>query len=186
MQYLETLNGVKVKASADILHSAPISYTGPRATLTAAPYGGFDSMTVYQFGGQATYAGLTLGANIKGGSVEDGYGFKPKGGRDGCAYIIGASYVLGPYVVGASYFNSQSNGGYVPGGKTIARTLSEYGVAVGANYVISPNLSLFTQYEYGHRHQPGNNFGVTRLGATRNYKGDTQGQVIALGATLKW
>ena len=74
----------------------------------------------------------------------------------------------------------------MPGGKTIARTLSEYGVVVGGNYVISPNLSLFTQYMYGQRHQPGNAFGVTRVGATGNYKGDTHGQVIAMGATLKW
>jgi hypothetical protein len=175
VQYLDTVNGYKIKASADILHGAPIAYTGAAAALTAAPYGGYDSLNVYQLGGQVTFAGLTLGANIKCGQVEDGYAFKPKGGRDALAYIVGASY-----------FNSQSNGAYVPGGKAIARTLSEYGLAVGANYVISPNLSLFTQYEYGHRHQPGNAFGVTRVGATGNYKGDAQGQAIAVGATVKW
>jgi hypothetical protein len=184
VQYLETINGFKIKASGIILHGAPIAYTGARAALTAAPYGGYDSLNVYQLGGQVTFAGLTLGANLKGGQVEDGYAFKPKGGRDALAYIIGASYVVGPYVVGASYFNSQSNGAYVPGGKVIARTLSEYGVAVGANYVISPNLSLFTQYEYGHRHQPGNAYGVTRVPA--NLHGNAQGQAIAIGATLKW
>jgi predicted porin len=184
IQYLNTINGFKIKAAGQILHGAPISYTGPAASLTAAPYGGYDNLNVYQLGGQVTFAGLTLGANIKGGQVEDNYTFKPKGGRDALAYIIGASYVIGPYVVGASYFNSQSNGGYVPGGKVIARTLSEYGVAVGGNYVISPDLSLFTQYMYGHRHQPGNSFGVTQVPA--NTKGNSQGQVIAIGATLKW
>jgi len=184
VQYLDTVDGFKIKASADILHGAPIAYSGPSASLVAAPYGGYDSLNVYQFGGQATFAGLTLGANIKGGQVEDNYTFKPKGGRDAFAYIIGASYVIGPYVVGASYFNSQSNGGYVPGGKVIARTLSEYGVAVGANYVISPNLSLFTQYMYGHRHQPGNTFGVTQVPS--NTSGNSQGQVIGVGATIKW
>jgi hypothetical protein len=65
--------------------------------------------------------------------------------------------------------------------KTEARTLSEYGIATGANYVISPNLSLFTQYMYGHRHQPGN--ATTTLITPA---GNTQGQSIALGATLKW
>lgn len=186
IQYLDTVDGFKIKAAGIILHGAPIAYTGARAALTAAPFGGYDSLNVYQFGAQETFAGLTVGANIKGGQVEDGYAFKPKGGRDAVAYTIGASYVLGPYVLGASYFNSQSNGAYVPGGKVIARTLSEYGVAVGANYVISPNLSFFTQYLYGHRHQPGNAFGVTRVGATGNYKGDAQGQAIGVGATLKW
>lgn len=184
LQYLDTINGYKIKASADILHGAPVAFTGAASALAAtAPYG-YDELNVYQFGGQVTFAGLTLGANLKGGQVEDGYTFKPKGGRDGLAYIFGASYVIGPYVLGASYFNSQTNGAYVPGGKKVARTLSEYGIAVGANYVISPNLSLFTQYEYGHRHQPGNTFGVSQVPA--NTRGNTQGQSIAFGATLKW
>jgi hypothetical protein len=182
IQYLDTLAGFKIKASGVLYHSAPVSYTGATA-LAVAPYG-YDSMTAYQFGGQATFAGLTLGANLKGGSLEDGYAFKPKGGRDGLAYIIGASYVIGPYVIGASYLNSQSNGAYVPGGKGVARTLSEYGFAVGGNYVISPNISLFTQYMYGHRHQPGNSSLELAEGASK--RGDTQGQVIAIGATLKW
>jgi hypothetical protein len=55
--------------------------------------------------------------------------------------------------------------------------LSEYGVAVGGNYVIGKDLSLFTQYMYGHRHQPGN---------TALNNGNAQVQVIALGATMKW
>lgn len=188
IQYVLSSNGVKYKASADILHAAPISYTGFTA-LAAAP-DGYDSLNVYQLGGQATFAGLTLGANIKGGQVEDGYAFKPKGSRDAFAYIIGASYVIGPYVLGASYFNSQSAGGFVPGKHTIARTLEEYGVAVGGNYVINPHISLFAQYEYGHRHQPGNAFGgSTTVGTTKYVNGsvgNAQVQGISLGATIKW
>jgi hypothetical protein len=183
VQYLDTIDGFKIKAAGQILHGSSLSYTGARATLTAAPYGGYDSLNVYQFGAQATFAGLTLGANIKGGQVVDGYGFKPKGGRDALGYIIGASYVFGPYVVGGSFFDQQSSGAYVPGGKVIARTLTEYGFATGANYVISPNLSLFTQYMYGHRHQPGY-AAVAQVPA--NKRGNSQGQVIAIGATLKW
>ncbi len=44
----------------------------------------------------------------------------------------------------------------------MARTLTEYGVAAGGNYVIGKDLSLFLQYEYGHRHQPGYNFNAAR------------------------
>ena len=36
----------------------------------------------------------------------------------------------------------------------MARTLSEYGVATGGNYVIGKDLSLFAQYLYGHRISP--------------------------------
>ena len=178
-QYLATINGFKIKAGVTYLTGAPVSYDGPPVTSGALVHG-YDNLSVYQAGAQVTFAGLTLGANIKGGQLLDGYAFKPKGARDALAYIIGASYVIGPYVVGASYFNSQSGGTYTPGAKE-ARTLSEYGLAVGANYVVSPDLSLFTQYEYGHRHQPGN--ATTTLVTPA---GNTQGQGIAVGATLKW
>jgi hypothetical protein len=181
VQYLNTIDGYKIKTSAAYLTGAPVSYTGVPPTTASALTHGYDNLSVYQLGAQVTFAGLTLGANLKGGQVEDGYTFKPKGGRDALAYILGASYVIGPYVVGASYFNSQSSGAYFPGSKGVAHTLSEYGFAVGGNYVISPNLSLFTQYLYGHRHQPGNSSLVAVTTA-----GNTQGQSIALGATLKW
>ena len=184
IQYLETINGFKIKAAAQILHGAPIAYTGAASSLPAtAPYG-YDSLNVYQFGGQVTFAGLTLGANVKGGAVEDGYTFKPKGARDALAYIISGNYVLGPYVIGASYFNSQSAGAYTPAKAGVARTLSEYGFATGLNYVISPDLSLFTQYMYGNRHQPGNAGLEVAEGTSK--RGNTHGQAIAIGATLKW
>ena len=59
--------------------------------------------------------------------------------------------------------------------------MSEYGLAVGANYVVSPNLSVFTQYMYGHRHQPGNP--TTTIITPR---GNTQVQGISIGGTFKW
>ncbi len=178
-QYLATVDGFKIKAGVTYLNGSPVSYDGPKVT-SGALVNGYDNLSVWQAGGQVTFAGLTLGANIKGGQLLDGYAFKPKGSRDALAYTLGASYVIGPYVLGASYFNSQSAGTDFPTAKE-ARTLSEYGIATGANYVISPNLSLFTQYMYGHRHQPGN--ATTTL---VNPAGNTQGQSIALGATLKW
>lgn len=178
-QYLATIDGFKIKAGVTYLTGAPVSYDGPPVT-SGALVDGYDNLSVYQAGGQVTFAGLTLGANIKGGQLLDGYAFKPKGARDALAYILGADYVIGPYVLGLSYFNSQSAGTDIPGAKE-ARTLSEYGLAVGANYVVSPNLSVFTQYEYGHRHQPGN--ATTTLVTPA---GNTQGQGIAIGATLKW
>lgn len=177
VQYSMASNGVTYKVSGGWLYGAPINYTGPAASAPT-PYG-YDNLSVYQFGGQVTFAGLTLGANLKGGQVEDGYAFKPKGARDALSYIIGADYVAGPYVIGVSYFNGQSSGAYVPGKTGIARTLSEYGVAVGGNYVLAKPLSLFVQYLYGHRQQAGNKTFITN--------GDNaQVQLISAGATLKW
>ncbi len=188
VQYAGTTGfGAKFKVSGGALYGAPIGYTGPATAVGTALHYGYDSLEVYQAGAQATYAGLTFGGNVKGGQVEDGYVFKPKGARDALTYIVGASYVIGPYVVGASYFNAQTAGTYVPGNTAhIARTLSEYGVAVGGNYVFAKSLSLYTQYMYGHRHQPGN-AGIDLSGGPGTAaKGDGQVQVIAVGATIKW
>jgi hypothetical protein len=181
VQYMLKANGFLVKTSAGYLHGATTSLNGVAGAIGNSahyPHYGYDDLSVYQVGGQVTYAGFTLAGNIKGGQVEDGYAFKPKGARDALSFILGANYVVGPYVIGASYFNGQTSGAYLPGVKGTARTLSEYGAAVGANYVLSPNASFFLQYLYGHRHQPGN--------SVLSASGNAQVQAIAAGATLKW
>jgi len=183
VQYALESDGVKLKASGGILYGAPIDYTGPAAKTGALHYG-YDNLEVYQAGVQATFAGLTVGANVKGGQVEDSYAFKPKGTRDGLTYIVGAAYEMGPAVLGASFFEGQTAGSYYPGAtygtKKLGEghTLTEYGAAVGGNYVISKNLSLFLQYEYGHKQQIGNTAFV-------NDK-DAQVQAIGAGGTFKW
>jgi hypothetical protein len=163
------------KASGGILYGAPIAYDG--VAPLSAKYG-YDQLEVYTAGAQVTTAGLTVGANIKAGQVEDSYAFKPKGARDAFTYIVGASYVVGPYVIGGSFYDGQSAGSYVPGAKE-GRTLTEYGAAAGGNYVVSKNLSLFVQYLYGHKQQIGNTAFVTN-------KKDGQVQAIGAGATFKW
>jgi hypothetical protein len=183
--YTLKANGFVTKASIGAIYGAPVNYTG--AAVNAAAPRGYDSLEVYEIGAQTTFAGLTVGANIKAGQTEDGYAFKPKGARDAFTYIIGASYVLGPYVVGASFFDGQSSGAYTPGSKTVGKTLSEYGVAAGGNYVISPHLSLFVQYEYGHKHQIGAAYAVSAVtGAYKIPRNNLQAQALAGGLTLKW
>ena len=191
IEYVLKANGFATKANFGILHGSPISYDGaPVALGASALHNGYDELNVYQFGAQTTFAGLTVGANIKTGQTLDGYTFKPKGARDAFAYIIGADYVVGPYVVGASFFDSQSAGAYYPGDTftvgtkkyAVARTLGEYGLAVGGNYVVGKDLSLFVQYMYDHRQQHGN----SGLDLNSTAKGVSQAQIIATGATFKW
>lgn len=163
------------KFSISYLHSSPLGTTNG-SFGAGAPFG-FDEMSVFQGGAQTTYAGLTAGANIKYGQVEDGYSFKPKGARNALGYIVGASYTNGPYTVGTSYFNEQSSGAFVPDSTAFARTLSEYGIAAGANYQLAKPMGFFIQYEYGHQHQP-----TTVAGKS----GNVQEQVVAVGTTIKW
>ncbi len=180
VQYTDNLVGFANKVSVSYLHGAPLGVLG--ADPATAPHG-YDPLSVLQVGAQTTYAGLTVGANLKTGQLEDNYAFKPKGTRDALGYIVGASYTVGPYTVGASYFNEQSSGYYVPGSTGVARTLSEYGIAAGANYQVAKPLGLFVQYMYGHQHQPG---AYTNSAGAIGAHGNTQEQIVAVGATIKW
>lgn len=173
LQFKRSFGPVSYKASAGFLYGATVNYVGVPVALGKDNHFGYDPLSVYQAGAQAGVGGLTLGANLKGGEVRDDYSFEPRGARNAFSYIVGATYQFGPYVLGANYFNGQTAGNYIPG-KVEARTLSEYGVAVGANYVLSQHLDLFLQYLYGHRHQPGD----SSLSAT----GNAQMQIIASGA----
>jgi hypothetical protein len=199
--YAIKANGFATKVSAGLIYGAPVDYTGAKGAFgSSAVHFGYDNLEVYEVGAQTTFAGLTVGANIKGGQVEDGYSFKPKGARDAFAYILGASYVIGPYVLGGSFIDSQTAGAYFPGDTftsgtkklAVGKTLNEYGLAVGGNYVISPHLSLFAQYMYDHRHQIGNagldvsNSSTAASTAAETAKGTSQANVVAAGATFKW
>jgi hypothetical protein len=181
VMYAGTFGGFANKASVGILNSAPIRDTALGSTQ-------FRGMTVYQAGVQTSFAGFTLGGNVKGGSVEDAYAFKPAGARNGLTYIVGGTYTIGPWVVGTSFYDGQTAGKDVPGvTHGVARTLSEYGIAAGGNYVISKDLSLYLQYEYGHVHQPGFNFVAGAANTTSpGGSGNAQFQTIATGATFKW
>ncbi len=185
VQYLQTINGITYKVSGGYMVSSPVSYTGG-TPISAAPYG-YDDLGIFHFGAQMKVGGLLFGANIKGGAVEDSYQFKPKGARNGFTYIVDAIYTHGPWVGGFSFFDGQTSGAYVPGKKNIAPTLSEYGLAIGGNYVLNTHLNLWTQYEYGHRHQPGASYALSGTsGAATIQRNNLQVQAIATGATFTW
>jgi hypothetical protein len=178
VMYAETFGGFANKASIGILNSAPTEDTA------AGTIEKFRGMTVYQAGVQTGFAGFTLGANVKGGSLRDSYAFRPAGARNALGFIVGGTYTIGPWVVGTSFFDEQSAGSDAPGiTHGVGRTLSEYGVGAGGNYVIGKDLSLYLQYMYGHEHQPGVNFAA---GTITGGSGNGQFQTIATGATYKW
>lgn len=183
LDYTVKLDGFATKASVGYLSSTPDGNLG--GAQAYAP------MNVWQAGVQTTYSGLatdtdalTLGANVKGGSLTDKYGFKKKGTRNALGYIVGGAYTVGPYVVGASFFDQQESNGVVgAAGKGIeGHTLSEYGIAAGANYIVAKPLSLFVQYLYGSVHGAV----ATPTGGGLYPHGNGHVQAIALGATFKW
>jgi hypothetical protein len=166
LDYTDSQNGFATKASVGYLYGAPLGVIG-----SAQPY---DSLGVFQAGIQTTYMGVTVGGNVKAGTVQDGYALTPKGGRHAVGYTLGASYANGPIMVGGSFFDEQSAGKWASGG-TYARTLSEYGLNVGANYTIAKPLSLFVDGMYFHDHQPSATNGT-----------NAQGELVSVGTTIKW
>ena len=181
-KYEVKLGGFANKLSVGYLEGSPINYTG---TYNAANPYRLDQLQVMQVGVETSYKSLftdgdaiTLGANAKWGQTLDNYAPKPIGARDGVTYIVGADYIVGPYVLGASFWDGQTAGNYNQfKAGTEARTLSEYGIAAGGNYVIGKDLSLYLQYLYGHAHQPGN---------SNLQNGNSQMQVVGAGGTFKW
>jgi hypothetical protein len=179
--------GFATKISGGFLGSSPLGNT------TGAQI--YSSMSVWQFGAQTTYTGLftgtdtfTLGAKAEGGSLTDKYGFKKVGARDALGYIVGGAYTVGPYVLGASFWDQQeANNATVTGHNNpgVGHTLSEYGVSVGGNYIVAKPLSLFVQYLYGNVHGAAATSTVA-TGPGLFPRGNSHVQAIAAGATFKW
>jgi hypothetical protein len=62
--YDVTADGFLTRTSVGIIHGAPIAYDGAPVATGALRYG-YYNLNVYQAGVQATFGGLTLGANVK-------------------------------------------------------------------------------------------------------------------------
>lgn len=175
--YTANLSGAVVNVTGGEFVSSPLG------TTSGIENPGYKQMAITQVGGQVAYAGLALGVNYKTGSVNDGYTFLKPGQRKDDDLLVSGTYTMGPIIVGASYFFNQSAGAHTAG-SAIARTETNDGLAVGADYNASKNVTLFTQYLYGSIHQPGATF--------KNSAGDTISKnnvhtnAISVGATLKW
>ncbi len=160
-----------------------------------------EDLSLGDFGVAVTFAGLTVGGNYMLGryNVPGGGGYGgliAKGQPNSNALIVGASYTIGPVVMGAHYLRSQSQGdqatatnrsgtgvplalGGVTGGQRV-----ETGIAAGATYSLAPGVSLFASYVYEERKQNGFNF-IT--GASNNASNNkVSAQVFAVGTGFAW
>ncbi len=185
------------------------AYTGSSRVLDSGVVGDptnpkrarLEDLSVADFGVAATIGGLSFGGNYQFGRYNvpggGGYGgLLAKGQPNSNAFIVGASYTVGPVIFGAHYLRSTSQGdqatatnrnalgvpnaiGSVVGGQRV-----ETGVAAGATYSLAPGLSLFASYIYEERKQNGYNF---LTGASNNAASNkVAGQVFAIGTSFAW
>ncbi len=173
-EYIHAFGPVGVAASLGYLNATPVANTLPGAL-------GYRNLSLGMAGLTVSYAGFTVGGNILGGQMNGQYYLQPDGGADALAFIAGAEYSAGPFVVGASYFKYKDQGDFQSPATEGVET--SQGIAAGATYAIAPGLGLYLSYLYGQRHQLGYNYITGLPGTAFN---NVKSQIFAIGTVVKW
>ena len=150
----------------------------------------YEGIKVFDSGVALTYAGFSVGGKYQDGRF-NGLGLAPvpRGLPHGEAWLIGASYTIGPIIVGAHYLDYQSAGDL--GNSFFGRERREHGVAAGGTYTVAPGLAIFLSYLYNERRQNGYNFltgqGVGVGAAAGNaFSNKVTSNFISLGTSFTW
>jgi len=141
----------------------------------------YNGLSIGDAGLTVTYGGLQVGGNYQYGKYNEFYNLLPKNAPNAEAWIVGASYTLGPVIVGASYFDFVSAGNAVL--SATGRQRRAQGIAAGGTYSVAPGLSLFASYLYGVHKQNGQNFVTGTLGPDHNRM---TSQAFVLGTSFAW
>ena len=150
----------------------------------------YEGVKVLDTGVALTYAGFSIGGKYQYGRFNGGgIAPVPVGLPHGEALLVGASYTVGPVIVGAHYLDYQSSGDI--GNAFFGRQRREHGVAAGGTYTIAPGLALFLSYIYSERRQNGYNFvtgqsvGVAAPQGNA-YNNKVTASFISLGTSFTW
>lgn len=186
VRYRHVFGPVGLAAEAGYYKSGTVSFDGV-PTANTVRYKGWD----FADGGLAlTFAGLTVGGHVMSGAFNGQGSLAPQGTSDALAWIGGASYTAGPFIVGASYFhynfaNAQGTS-FTPQGLRVGAE-HDTGIAAGGTYTLTPGVSLFLSYLYGDKKEDGYDL----LNRAINVAGSTQGnrvrsQVLGVGTQIRW
>ena len=146
-------------------------------------------MNVGDCGLAVTYGGLSVGGKYQVGRYNGQWNLAPKGTTDGEAWLAGASYTIGPFIMGAHYLVYNSAGDVQNALR--GRQRREDGLAAGGTYSLAPGLSLFLSYIWTQRKQNGYDF-ATGATATTTLPGGVSthnkvtAQVIGSGIGFSW
>jgi len=147
----------------------------------------YDNLSFGNVAAYASFAGFTVSADWIGGALNGQLQMRPQGGASESAVITGVTYRMGPWTMGASYAQVDSQGDARLTGIS-QRHETEY--AAGGAYNIAPGMFLVGEYMYTQRHQGGFDFATNTVatpaglltGAGRNGKG--QGLMFAMA--MNW
>jgi predicted porin len=132
-------------------------------------------------GAEISFAGLTVGGNIYGGSANRGFTALRKvggGGENGMfGWQLGARYTIGAITLGAAYHELRSEGN-----QGIAANQRDRGFGLGASYALAPGLALFAEYLWSKVSESGRDFNSFETGTQDSFKA----QVGLLGVSIVW
>ncbi len=164
------------------------THSGRIANTSNGTVQGFQDLNYIQVGSTTTWNGITVGGNWKYGNYDATDVLSPSGSRPSTAWIVGASYAIGPLIVGASYIDYIHPNGHVP--TATIGSMREQGIAAGATYSLAPGVSLVASYLWGQRKQNGVNIlqngfvnGVLNPSTANN---KVNSQVFAVGTNFAW
>ena len=200
VRYRGTFGPIGVAATASYDGSGRVNDSGVIGSTTNPKHYGLEDLSVGDFGLVLTYGGLSFGGNYQigrwtPGSNGSGFGgLIAKGQPNSTAMIVGASYTIGPVIVGAHYLRSFTEGdqqtatnltifgakaGGTPGGQRF-----ETGVGYGGTYSLAPGISIFLSGIWQERRQAGFNF-IT--GASNNpLNNKITSSIYAIGTSFAW
>jgi predicted porin len=194
-QYTKNFGPVGVQIGADWRTAGTVGFNGTEPQTAPT---NFHDLNILGGGATITVAGLTVGGSTYFGSYNLGDGdleeAEPDGGTTAVAWMLGATYTVGPLIVGGNFFRTTLTGdipgGIDPGsGATITSAglttgqQQNDGVAAGATYTLVPGVSLFLDYLYGVREQGGFDF---QSGLAGNENNRIQSQLFGFGSQIQW
>lgn len=174
LRYRGTFGGFGIAATAGYIGSGVVR---DNSRPTPNDNTRFEGLSIGDFGLAVTYAGASIGGHYQFGRYNGAYVPVTRDVEDAQAWMVGASYTIGPFVAGAHYLDYQSAGTIAQA--RLGRERREHGFAAGATYSLAPGLSLFASYVYNERRQNGVNF----FGPGSNR---TTASVYALGTSFSW
>jgi hypothetical protein len=183
-RYRGAFGPIGVVAQAGGVFSGKVGYDG-----VAAPALRYSDLEIGDGGFQVTYGGLAVGGHVTAGKTNTGFALDPQSGKDYMAWLLGSSYAVGPFIVGASYFALTSAGSQSGATKPYVGGFREYGVAAGGSYALAPGMNVFLAYLYGHQNEKGVDLlsGTTSSAAGFVSTHNTiQAQGVSIGTQFKW
>ena len=157
------------------------------ATTTSATAGTrYDAQNFFNGGLAVSYAGFTVNTDMTYGRTNGSNALDPTGGAPMQGNLVGVSYAIGQWAVGAigAIVNSQGSINL-----TGISQRHEIAGAIGGVYKIAPGLNLCIEYQYLQKHQGGFNFeanGLNGVGGVGGGYNDIKVQGLNVATIMNW